>query len=223
MDDDNATGDAGHPTTDIFALPADAPEPPRVVHADFGAASSAPPPAPPTEGGALDAPLRTITDGFTLLGRAINQAVEQHVGRLEHHVGSLADRLDRAETTASSAEAAVHERVQGAEDMVRSTAAATQAQLTEQSDQTDRLNLTLADHAERFARLETDAASRAAEIGDLTAEIGHLTAENTRLATRAGRLTAGLVVVGLIAAAAVAAAWVGWPLGAKVAAALGGQ
>jgi hypothetical protein len=171
-------------------------------------------------GPALDGPLRTLTDGLALFGRAINDAAAQHVQALANHVDDLVRRI-------ADAEAAVREvaqRVQGAE--VTATDAAQQARearghlqeitrlLTEHASHADRIDAAFAAHAERLARLEAGAESGAMKIAGLVAA-------NGALRQRAGRLRTSVILAFL--ALAALAAWTFWPEVTKVVALLPGH
>ena len=197
-------------------------------------APTQPPPVPantpPTSlallgaGPALDEPLRTLTDGLALFGRAINDAAAQHVQALARHVDDLARRAADANAAAVAAQGGVRDvaqRVQGAETTAAD--AAQQARearghlqeitrlLTEHASHADRIDAEFAAHTERLARLEAGAESGAIKIAGLVAANGALRQRAVRLRTS--------VILAFLALAALAA-WTFWPAVTKVAALL---
>jgi hypothetical protein len=173
---------------------------------------------------ALDEPLRTLTDGLALFGRAINDAAAQHVQALAGHVDDLARRAADANAAAVAAQGGVRDmaqRVQGAE--ATAADAAQQARearghlqeitrlLTEHASHADRIDAAFAAHTERLARLEAGAETGAMKIAGLIAA-------NGALRQRAGRLRT-FVILAFLALAALAA-WTFWPEVTKVVALL---
>jgi hypothetical protein len=210
---DTGAGPAGAPAR------TEAPPQPAAVPASTRSMSLA-----PLGIAALDEPLRTLTDGLALFGRAINDAAAQHVQALARHVDDLARRAADANAAATAAQGGVRDvaqRVQGAE--ATAADAAQQARearghlqeitrlLTEHASHADRIDAAFAAHTERLARLEAGAETGAMKIAGLIAA-------NGALRQRAGRLRT-FVILAFLALAALAA-WTFWPEVTKVVALL---
>jgi len=181
---DSDTGPAPAPVR------ADAPAEPPAVPATIRPAALVPSDAGP----ALDAPLRTLMDGFAMWGRAVHDAAGQHVQALARNVDDLARKADGAEAAVRD----LARRAQGAEV----TAADAGREAREAHGRLAEVGRLLAEHAEHLARLEAGAEADAAQIAGLRAA-------NAKLASRLAWRT-GLAAMALVAIVA-AALWLKWP------------
>ncbi len=204
--------------------PAPPPAPAPVRAPGFTAA----PLAPATNGAALETPLRTLADAFTLWGKSIHDGVEQHVAPLMRRIDEtarVAENAERAATVAQIAVRNVPQRLEAAEATVVEAAGkahtargevagilndrlpSLQDNLDRQRGDLGRHEHVLADLADRLDRREVEAHAQSVELA-------RLRAANATLAAKLRRRT----VLGVLAVLALAAAavWLAWPAIAKL-------
>jgi hypothetical protein len=181
------------------------------------------PPLPAAKGAALDTPLRTLTDAFTLWGKAIHDGVEQHIAPIMRRIDDTARVAENAERAASLAQLAVRnvpQRLDAAEATVVEAAGKAHTargevagilndRLPVLQDGLDRQRNDLGRHDALLADLSARLDRREIEAHSQSVELARLRASTTALAARLRRRTIlGMAAVVLLAAAAV---WLAWP------------
>jgi hypothetical protein len=196
---------------------------------------TAAPLAPAAKGAALETPLRTLTDAFTLWGKAIHDGVEQHISPLMRRIDETAQVAENAERAAAVAQLAVRnvpQRLEAAEATVVEAAGkahtargevagilndrlpALQDNLERQRGDLGRLDGLFADLADRIERREVEAHAQSVELARQRAATAALAAKLRH------RTVAGVVAVLALTAAAM---WLAWPHIAKLAGIAAGQ